>query len=45
MSEKIISTLASLARACGNNKKAANTGSIVMKALLCCFTNADEEEV
>ena len=45
MNEKIISALVGLAGATGNNGKTKNTDSIVMNALLNCYSPADEDTI
>ena len=45
MNEKIISALVGLAGACGNNGKTKYTDSIVMNALLNCYSSDDEDAI
>ena len=45
MNERIISALVGLAGAFGNNGKTENTDSIVMNALLNCYSTADEDAI
>ena len=45
MNEKIISALIGLAGACGNNEKTKYTDSIVLNALLNCYSSADEDAI
>ena len=45
MNEKIISALVGLAGVVGNNGKTKHTDSIVMNALLNCYSPADEDAI
>lgn len=45
MNEKIISALVGLAGAIGNNGKTEQTDSVVMNALLNCYSSADEDTI
>lgn len=45
MNERIISALVGLIGACGNNGKTNDTDSIVMNALLNCYSAVDEDVI
>lgn len=45
MNEKIISALVGLAGAIGNNGKTEQTDSVVMNALLNCYSSTDEDTI